>query len=223
MKAIKRAFQWVISLLTPPLLLMTAINLMISPAFAMIEYQMPGFPDDRYGFSKADRIELSRYAINYLRNQEGIEYLGDLTFPDGTPLYNQRELKHMLDVKILVGQMITSWYAALVLFVLIGVISVRKGWMEEFYQGLSTGAYLTIGIIGTILLAVATNFNSLFTAFHKVFFEGETWIFEYSDTLIRLFPIRFWQDAFIFVGSFTLLGAILIIFFSRKRFYFRPA
>jgi len=34
--------------------------------------------------------------------------------------------------------------------------------------------------------------------------------------LIRLFPLRFWQDAFIFVGGFALLGAALIILLSLK-------
>ena len=75
MKILKLAAQWVISILTPLVLLMTAINLLISPAFAIIEYQMPGFPEDRYGFTQEDRLEFSRYAISYLRNQEGIEYL----------------------------------------------------------------------------------------------------------------------------------------------------
>ena len=216
MKILKLAAQWVISILTPLVLLMTAINLLISPAFAIIEYQMPGFPEDRYGFSQEDRMAFSRYAINYLRNQEGIEYLGDLTFQDGTPLYNERELSHMLDVKILVQQMIRFWYAALAVIILFGFIWIKRGWQNELWKGMQRGAYITVGLIAAVLLAVVTSFSSLFTAFHRIFFEGSTWIFEYSDTLIRLFPMRFWQDAFIFVGGFTLLGAGLIILLSQR-------
>lgn len=38
--------------------------------------------------------------MNYLTNDEGIEFLGDLKFPDGSPVYNERELHHMVDVKV---------------------------------------------------------------------------------------------------------------------------
>jgi hypothetical protein len=31
-------------------------------------------------------------------------------------------------------------------------------------------------------------------------------LFNYSDTLIRLFPIQFWQDVFLGFGLLTLLG-----------------
>jgi uncharacterized membrane protein len=48
----------------------------------------------------------------------------------------------------------------------------------------------------------------LFTAFHAVFFEGDTWLFQFSDSLIRMFPLRFFQDVFIILGVLTLLGGV---------------
>jgi integral membrane protein (TIGR01906 family) len=73
-------------------------------------------------------------------------------------------------------------------------------------------------LIIAILIFVALSFNALFTAFHRVFFEGDSWLFSYSDTLIRLFPIRFWQDVFIALGVLTLLGAGVLWFAAgRKR------
>ena len=53
-------------------------------------------------------------------------------------------------------------------------------------------------------------FRAFFTAFHRVFFEGDTWLFHYSDTLIRLFPERFWQDAFLWLGGLSLLAGGLL-------------
>jgi integral membrane protein (TIGR01906 family) len=213
---VKRSASLFITIITPFFLIMTAINLLITPYFAWVEYHLPGFPDDPYGLTQVERIEMSKFAINYLRNQEGIEYLGNLTFRDGTPQYNERELDHMVDVKVLVNQMIGFWYFSLAAILMILIFSIYQGWKNEFLAGLLKGAYLTIGLIFTILLAVFTNFNVLFTGFHKIFFEGSTWIFKYSDTLIRLFPLRFWQDAFIFVGGFALLGAAMIILLKSK-------
>ncbi len=216
MNLFTRSASLFITIITPLFLIMTAINILITPYFAWVEYHLPGFPEDTYGLTQLERIEMSKFAINYLRNQEGVEYLGDLTFLDGTPQYNERELSHMVDVKVLVKQMIRFWYVSFAAIILILIFSIYQGWRNEFLAGLLKGAYLTLGLIIAILLAVFTNFNVLFTGFHKIFFEGSTWIFKYSDTLIRLFPLRFWQDAFIFVGGFTILGAGLIILFSPK-------
>jgi hypothetical protein len=35
-------------------------------------------------------------------------------------------------------------------------------------------------------------------------------MFLYSDTLIRLFPLRFWQDVFLFAGIITIGGGLAL-------------
>ena len=60
------------------------------------------------------------------------------------------------------------------------------------------------------------SFDALFTEFHRIFFEGDTWLFLYSDSLIRLFPERFWQDVFLAIGGLCIGMALLVIFLSRK-------
>jgi hypothetical protein len=37
-----------------------------------------------------------------------------------------------------------------------------------------------------------------------------------SDNLIRLFPIRFWRDIFIFIGGLCILMAALLILVSNR-------
>ena len=69
-------------------------------------------------------------------------------------------------------------------------------------------------LITILLLAILffslVSFRTLFTSFHLVFFEGDSWLFYTSDTLIRLFPIRFWQDVFIVFGLLTLAGGGIV-------------
>jgi len=60
------------------------------------------------------------------------------------------------------------------------------------------------------LVAVATSFDWLFTQFHHLFFEGNSWLFLYSDTLIRLYPERFWVDAFALMFGGALLEAVML-------------
>jgi integral membrane protein (TIGR01906 family) len=57
-----------------------------------------------------------------------------------------------------------------------------------------------------LTIGLAFSFRYVFVGFHRIFFEGDTWLFQYSDTLIRLFPERFWRDAFVFVVVLTVGG-----------------
>ncbi len=52
----------VTSILTPIVLLGLALRLMLSPLFLQVEYRMPGFPADTYGFSLEDRLRWAPYA-----------------------------------------------------------------------------------------------------------------------------------------------------------------
>ena len=73
---------------------------------------------------------------------------------------------------------------------------------------------MTVGLIVALIIFIAVSFNNLFDRFHQLFFKDGTWLFYESDTLIRLFPLTFWRDAFILVSVLTLLfaGLLLIIF-----------
>ena len=65
-----------------------------------------------------------------------------------------------------------------------------------------------LGLVVLIGIFASINFWQFFTDFHGLFFSGNSWQFLYSDTLIRLFPLRFWQDAFLFAGIIDILGGL---------------
>jgi len=216
MKRLYTVLSIVVTAIIPFFLLITAIRVMVTPLYARIEYNSPGFPEDTFGFTKQERLYWSEFAINYLVNDSDISYLGDLRFPDGQPLYNQRELSHMVDVKNLVQAAYRAWWVMLAVLVGLGVWAWRGGWSGQYRRGVWRGGWATLGLIFAVLVAVAISFQALFTQFHRLFFTGDTWIFEWSDTLIRLFPMRFWRDAFILVGAVTISGALLCILAGRK-------
>jgi integral membrane protein (TIGR01906 family) len=98
-----------------------------------------------------------------------------------------------------------------------GVIAIASMiflWRENhkaLRQALFSGAILTLGIIAAIVVIAILNWDFFFTEFHTLFFAGGTWRFEYSDTLIRLFPEQFWFDAALTIGSMTVLAAMSIL------------
>jgi integral membrane protein (TIGR01906 family) len=213
----QKGFSWFVALLVPVALVLGVVRLMLTPAFLRFEYGLPNFPTDTFGFSQQDRLYWAQFAVDYLLNSEDISYLGDLRFENGQPLYNQRELSHMVDVKVTMGVALKVWYAALLLLVGLGLGARWAGWWNTYLLGMRRGSWLTVFTLATIILLVILSFGVLFVAFHNVFFQPGTWTFQFSDTLIRLFPERFWRDIFVYVGVLSVGSALLLIYIFRPR------
>jgi len=215
--------SYLVSLLTPLALIGIALRILLTPLYYTVEYNMPYFPADEYGFTKEDRLHYAPFAVEYLVNRADISYLGNLKFPNGGPLYNERELSHMQDVKNIVSGALLTWYVTLALLALLAAFAWRGKWMPQFLNGLRRGGWWMVGLavtLGlTVIMGITVNpdvFWQFFTFFHSLFFEGDSWLFHFSDTLIRLFPIRFWQDAFLFAAVFALGGGVLLAFGLRR-------
>jgi integral membrane protein (TIGR01906 family) len=202
-----------VTLLVPIALIGLGLRILLTPLFLQVEYNMPYFPRDPYGFTKADRLKWAPYALNYLTNSADISYLGNLKFEDGTSLYNERELSHMNDVKRVTQGALKVWYLSIAALALLGLWAWTGGWGQAYRIGLMRGGWLmvllaiTIGLIAVVGISADPDlFFRFFAGFHSLFFEGDSWLFLFSDTLIRLFPIRFWQDAFLFAALIALGG-----------------
>ena len=216
LKWFSKIFYGFVSILTPLVILMISVRVLITPLFPRIEYRLPGFPEDPYGFTLEDRLRWSEPSINYLVNSEGIEYLRSLRFEDGDPIYNDRELSHMADVKSVVTGMRIGLAVSVVILLIITFIFFKRGDKMLIVQAYNSGGWGVLGLMGAILIFVFISFNQLFTWFHQIFFESGTWQFYTSDTLIRLFPMRFWRDAFIYVGVLSAIFSVMTIGITRK-------
>ena len=206
-----------VTIVVPIVLIGLGLRLLLTPFFLQIEYNMPYFPPDEFGLTKEDRLKWAPYALDYLVNNEGISYLGDLKFDDGTPLFNERELSHMDDVKLVTQGALRVWYISLAILLLLGGWAWFGGWWQDYRLGLMRGGWLMVGLavsVGVIVvIGILINpdvFWNFFAGFHSLFFEGDSWLFLYSDTLIRLFPIRFWQDAFLLAAAIALGGGVAL-------------
>jgi len=216
--------SYLISLLVPIALIGTALRILLSPIFINIEYRMPYFPVDEYGFTQQDRLRWAPFALKYLVNSSDISYLGDLKFDDGTPLYNERELSHMADVKKVVLGALSVWTISLIILAVLAIFANRGNWIPDYVSGLRRGGMWMIGLavaLGLVAgVGIAINpevFWQFFTLFHKIFFTGDSWLFYFSDTLIRLFPMRFWEDAFLWAAILALGGGLGLAFGVRVK------
>ncbi len=199
-----------VALLVPVVIVLGVVRLMLNPVFIQIEYRLPHFPADPYGFTRGDRLYWADVSRRFLLDSSPISALAAQRLPDGQPLYNARELRHMDDVKRVVQAALRVWYLALALLALSAGAAWRWGLEDAYRRGLVYGGWLTVGLTLAVLVLAVVAFQTLFVDFHRVFFEGDTWLFAYHDTLIRLFPQRFWRDAFVLLAGLSAgLGRLL--------------
>jgi len=203
----------------PFVLILLAVRflLLISPWYASWQYQRESFPEDPYGFTVEDRIYWSGVDIQYL--QDGsleIEYFDDFKLDSGEPMHNERELRHMKDVKNLSEGF---WFAGRVLILAVVILAALLWNLvspSDVGRVMQSGARATVIIMLLVFLAVVAGFNDFFVGFHRIFFEGDTWLFRYSDTFIRLYPEMFWRDIFILLAVINLFLAGVFELTGRK-------
>lgn len=130
-------------------------------------------------------------------------------------LFNQREISHLEDVKILIGKIGIFYYFILIISILLIIFLFlldKKGFMRDisivsFYSGLSIFIFSLV-----LVILIVFNFDNVFTLFHRMFFVSGSWIFSSSDSLVNIYPSGFFYDIAktIFFHGF-LYGNILIV------------
>lgn len=215
--------QLFLTIAVPTMLAIGSIRLVMSYQFLQFEYTRADFPPDFYGFTTEDRLEYGPYSIDYLLNDEGIEFLDGLRLPlekcwrplanaTDCAMFEEEALRHMVDVK----QVTIATYsiALLVTLIMVGILIVayrNPSYRRSVRLGLTYGSMLTLGIIVSIIVLAVSAWNVFFDTFHEIFFEAGTWRFAFSDTLIRLYPEKFWFDASITIGALSGIGAMMIL------------
>jgi len=214
---INKILVFILAIFIPYLLLMTGVRLVMTPAFPAMEYKRAGFPQDPYGFTIQERTKWSDYAVSYLTNDAGIEYLENLQDLTGQKMFAPDELTHMEDVKEVVTISSTVWYVlgGVSIAILLWFVIMRQ-W-DSIRKAFNAGGWITVGLLSALLVFLAVSFDQLFVYFHRLFFEDGTWTFSQSSTLIRLFPFEFWRDAFVLVIGFALLVGVLFVILTHKR------
>jgi len=207
-----RVIYRLIQVLLPFVIILTSVRLVLYTAdvWVKIEYRMPGFPTDLYGFSLDDRIYWSSIDIDYLLTDAENNYFDEFTLDDGSPMHNDRELRHMQDVKNLLDTVWKVWGSGI--FFLLGLAAVLW-WLDGraiALRAVIAGSKLTVLLMIFLVIFLLAAFGVLFVGFHRIFFEGSTWLFPLSDTFIRLYPERFWRDIFALLAGVTVLLSGLI-------------
>jgi integral membrane protein (TIGR01906 family) len=196
----------------PPALVVTGFRALAHEWFVHFEYGRDGFPRDRYGLSTAERTDLALTGLRSIQpGGEGIELLRRAALPDGTPAFDARELRHMEDVRKLLGLALRGQLAVLLGVVALAVALGRTGAGRlSVPRGLLAGALVTLGLALLAVPVLLLGFDGFFLGFHRALFDGDTWRFSSTDTLLRLYPEAFWQHTAQLVAAITVAQALVL-------------
>ena len=216
-KALVFVVRWLVILAMPVLIVLLSARIMVNTWYPRFEYAKSNFPPDLFGFTQAQRLEFGTVSINFLNAPEppevAVKMLEDLRLP-GTdrPMFTIYENSHMVDVKRLMDQL---WrvlgLAAAVVAVGLAALLIPRRTRAEGYAAILGGGLLTTGLLTVMILLVLLSWNWFFITFHDVFFQPGTWTFAWSDSLIRLFPDKFWFDAGVLLVGGALVAGVVVM------------
>jgi integral membrane protein (TIGR01906 family) len=214
-KFISRILKTLLVLLIPILLVFGSARLLATDSYLAFEYGKASFPPDSYGFTRQQRFCLASTNIHYVRAHLPDNELSKQTL-NGAPVYNEREVSHMVDVQSVFQVILRVSQVAFILFLLLGFVFWQSGEYMAFASAIQSGGLLTSGIILTIALLAVFAWQTWFDLFHRFLFVPGSWLFSYSDTLIRLFPVNFWFDATLTISLLSFIGGLLMVLIGRQ-------
>ena len=82
---------------------------------------------------------------------------------------------------------------------------------KDMWKTLAGSFQATLGVLAVCILllgiAVARDFNAVFTKFHEIFFDNDLWLFDpATDYMIRMLPEGLFFDMVLRIGGFFLTG-----------------
>ncbi|PKM73779.1 MAG: TIGR01906 family membrane protein [Firmicutes bacterium HGW-Firmicutes-16] len=183
------------------------IVLFFTTALGLSAIQLTGFPYtadiDYLKIPETAGISREEVLLNYNAIMDFLSPFSDKEFSLPTISYSERASTHFEECKPLFNAVyLFGAVSAVILIVLILLKAVPK-------KTLRLSGAVTLIIPAVIGAAVMIDFDSAFTFFHKIFFEGSTWIFDpVADSFILIMPSTFFMHCANFIALFWVVGAV---------------
>lgn len=174
------------------------------------------------GMSIEDLDKTTTMLLDYLNDRRDdlempVEKWGEIK-----PVFNEREISHMVDVKNLYATAAKIMYISLALALLIMAYLFKKDGKAQFFISAVRGykTSLAVAIILCVIFGIAftVGFNSFWTLFHEIVFTNDLWLLDpRTSTMINMYPLPFWlamctdmlvRFAVIFIAIFPVLNTL---------------
>jgi uncharacterized protein DUF1461 len=212
----RRAILAAVALAVAPVLIGTALLVVVHPWTADAAYALPWFPEprvDRGGDERTRLAHVGTHAIQPWRS-DGIDAMRKTRLDDGRRAFIEEEIAHFEDVRRVVVVLLAAWVAGLVL---IGAVAARVRDRSLVRRGLGAGARLTLALVAATSLLMLVSFQAFFEGFHWIFFEGDTWRLPERGTARSLYPDAFWAHVGGAMALLVLAQAVALLAALRPR------
>lgn len=166
------------------------------------------------GITKNDLPNIADQITEYFNDQEEFLALRVDIYGIEQPLFSEKEILHMRDVKNLFKLVVRAQAISgiiIITYIIFGILSLRKDFIPKMMRTAWKGSI--ISLLGFIIIgiALAIAFPVIFLTFHELSFRNDLWILDpATDKLIQLFPAGFWSDAAILLAITSIFETILI-------------
>jgi integral membrane protein (TIGR01906 family) len=130
------------------------------------------------------------------------------------PVYSQKELIHLEDVRKIIDIFKMLSVLSLVLFLVMGLYMYFKFGFSQLLKSLQVGAVVTVVSLSFVMLWALIDFNSIFYFFHILSFSNDLWLLDpATDYLIMMFPAGFFFDSAVLIVA-TIIAVAIIVWFA---------
>ena len=217
-------------LLTISLIIILFCVSVILPTFS-VRYYLREF--EKYRLSETMRIsqpDLQLVVKNLQRYMAGLDDdLDAVATVDGAArsFFNQREILHMEDVRVLFRYGFVALGISAVVFIASAFYIVKNKYYYETARCVMMGVFVFLGGFGGLAAIIALNFDKAFVIFHELFFNNDLWLLDpRTDLLINMLPLEFFINisktiAVYFLGGMAAVTAVCMfvsIRINRRRY-----
>ncbi|MGI6545281.1 MAG: TIGR01906 family membrane protein [Fastidiosipilaceae bacterium] len=205
-------FVWAQALIIALLLISVDVHSFYRPLYDLTYERMDTARE--IGISELELQQATTILLDYIRDDRGDL---DLTVSvDGVdqPMFNEREVKHMIDVKVLYRNAMNVKWICLGTFVvgLVALIAIKKQDRAVlFFRAIKIALAVSLIAMSIVFIFLLVDFEQFWTSFHKVFFSNDLWILDpRTDNLILMVPSMFFNRLVKRIVV-TFFGAILLL------------
>jgi integral membrane protein (TIGR01906 family) len=211
---LKTAARWLFVLCLPVILITASVSAAVNST-SLYTYGFEKYNvGETTGLPPTELEKAARGLIDYFNSGE--EFISVTVTKDGEtfPLFNDREVGHLKDVKGLFQMVYWLLAGSLAYGVVFSGVSLFL-WRDRrgLASGLMWGGGLTLALMVAMGLGTLFSFDQLFLQFHLLSFANDLWILNpTTDYLIMLFPQGFWFDAALYCSLAAAVGAAVLTF-----------
>lgn len=217
----KRSISYLFSLALIAFLLLSAVDYCcFDQKFYLEQYQKLNTAET-IGVSAETLDQMTSVLLDYLRDEEKTLELVAKVQGSEREVFNEREIKHMVDVRALYQNAMMVRDLCGLLLVVSLVISLLLSDEKMLFWAFKRIFILFMAGFLALLLVAIVDFDFFWTNFHYIFFAGnDLWLLDpRTDILIMMVPLEFFNALVMrIVGFFfaSLAAAALLLFCIKK-------